>query len=172
MLSPFFQASILTSSILFLIGVIGSTVFFKSIKNDVDIKPMKTSFTSIVFRILFVTLIIITITGISKSVGSSWAGILSSFPSVLTPVLMVLCYLYQDKIYPTVIKNFSFGITTLLVFYITISYTFLNFGVYKGILLAYIVCFVYLFALNKTINRIKKLELINTKNFGEVLLND
>ena len=151
----FFQANILVSSMLFLIGVVGSAFFFKSIKENNGTTNRNRSYSSIVFRVIFVAILIVIITGIAKFAGPKWAGILASFPTVLAPVLMVLCYFHQDRIYPTVIKNFTFGITTLLIFYITISYTFINFEIYIGIFISYLSCFVYLFLLSATINMMK-----------------
>jgi len=116
--------------------------------------PKKSSSTmmQIICRGIIVGAILILITGVASVAGSKWAGILSSFPSTLFPLLIVLHYEEGNKLFPYVIYGFSYSISTLLLFYISFIYIVPLFGLNIGFLLIYILCSVYLISLRKIQN--------------------
>ncbi len=145
---------------IFLVGMILSLLFFTAVPESKKIKFQKYTFSVLVFRALFVTAVVLVITGAAKIIGSKWAGIMASFPTMLCPVLIILAYNYKDKLYPNVLKHFSYSITTLVVYYLSILMLYPQFGIYSGTFFAYLICFMYLYALS-TIGKIKE---VKTKN--------
>ncbi len=107
-------------------------------------------------RGIIVALIILIITGLPGILGGRWAGILSSFPSTLFPLILILHYEYDDSLYPSVIKGFSLGITTLAVFYSGCFYILPLFGLNTGMVIVYLISIIYLSTLNIIKDRIEK----------------
>jgi hypothetical protein len=97
----------------------------------------------ILFRMGMVSAIVLFITHFAKLLGAEWAGIMASFPTVLFPVLLILKYEYQDKVYPTVLRNYALGINTILIFYFTLWFSLAHWGINGAFLLAYALCFGY-----------------------------
>lgn len=111
------------------------------------------SLSSQIFRILFVTALVLSITGGAGIFGTKWSGIMASFPTGLSSASIVLCYLYGNEKYPIVLKYFSFSITTLLVFYLSLLYALPLLGTALGFVAAYTASAVYLLILNRLIKK-------------------
>jgi len=105
---------------------------------------------------IIVAIIILIITGLPGILGGRWAGILSSFPSTLFPLILLLHFEHDGSLYPSVIKGFSYGITTLAVFYTGCFFILPRFGLNTGILIVYCISIIYLAFLNMAKNRIEK----------------
>jgi len=157
-LLSFFKINLIVSLIIFVIGILLAILFFKRIPVDKKSIPKKITFSTVTFRILFVTVTVLLITGLAKIIGIKWSGLMASFPVGLCPLLIVLTYTYKDKLYPTVLKTFSYSVTTLVVFYLLVLVLFPPVGVYYGILIAYLICFAYLYIISK----IKSLNLLKS----------
>lgn len=138
---------------IFLVGMLLSLLFFTVVAKNRKIQPQQYSLAILVFRALFVASAVIVITGAAAVLGPKWAGIMASFPSTLCPVLIILAYNYNDEIYPNLLKHFSYGISNLVVYYISILLLYPAYGIYSGTFFAYLICLVYLYALN-TIGKI------------------
>ncbi|MCZ8515463.1 hypothetical protein O9H85_24270 [Paenibacillus filicis] len=136
--------------------LIFTTVFFINlfIINKLIRTPEKTNKpTSTLLQILSrgvtVGIILLIITGVASIVGSKWAGILSSFPSTLFPLILVLHYEEGSKLFPYVIFGFSYSISTLLVFYLCYIYFVPLYGLNIGFLIIYGICVIYLYFFRK-----------------------
>jgi len=143
------KINLITSLIIFIAGTTLAILFFRHIPIDKKSIPKKLTLSTVLFRSLFVTITVLLITGVAKIIGVQWAGIMASFPTGLSPLLIVLAYSYENELYPTVLRNFSYSITTLTVFYLLVLWLFPLMGVCYGSLIAYLVCFVYLYFLSK-----------------------
>lgn len=161
-LSGFFMSGFLISLVninltkgigIFLVGMILSLLFFTTVPESKKNKLRKHTFSALAFRTLFVTAVVLAITGAANLFGSQWAGIMASFPTMLCPVLILLAYNYKDEIYPKVLKHFSYSITTLVVYYLLILMLYPKYGIYRGTFFAYLICFIYLYTLH-TIGKI------------------
>ena len=112
-------------------------------------KNKKFSIPTLLLRGLIAGIIISLLTEIASITGSRWAGILSSFPSTLFALLVVLHFEEQKNLYPSVIYGFSFSVSTLLVFYISCWYLLPKLGLNLGFVAIYFISISYLFLLNK-----------------------
>jgi hypothetical protein len=102
----------------------------------------------ILFRITFSTMLVFSITGLAQNVGVKWAGIFSAFPLVVFPVVLLIHIVYGHEQARTVLKNFPRGLWTVLIYSLTISWTYGRFGVYLGTLIGYLVATAVLLAMN------------------------
>ncbi|WP_245806418.1 MFS transporter [Francisella halioticida] len=146
--------NLLSGFIVFILSMIVCVLFFrgvidnKSIKEKVKLKPVN-KIKIILFRITLVSVLVLLITGISRSVGHEWAGIFSSFPVMLMSVSIVLIFTYKDQLFPGVFKHFSYGSSILVIYDLLIFWLYPIMGINLGTAFAYIICFIYLSFLNK-----------------------
>ncbi|MBT6121384.1 MFS transporter [bacterium] len=145
------EVTLISSLVIFLGGFMFSVLFFKYIPIDTNsiASPKKMTLLTGVFRVVFVVAFVLFFTGIASLIGSKWAGIMASFPITLCPLLIILAYSYKDEVYPVVLKNFSYSIATLVVFYLFVFGLFPIIGVYLGTLISYLICLIYVFFLKK-----------------------
>jgi len=120
----------------------------------VEVEPKKSRMNKVVLRIVVITFIILAITTVAGVVGEKWSGVLASFPIMLTPLIIILTYDYQNKIFPTVLRNFSLSIISLVLFYILLFFLLPVVGIAVGVIITYTVCFFYVYCLNRYTKRI------------------
>ena len=140
---------LLATIIFFIIFFINILILKKTKINQIIKKSKKNTITKLLIRGLIAGTIISIFTEIASIAGSRWAGILSSFPSTLFALLVVLHFEARKKLYPSVIYGFSFSVSTLLVFYIACWYLLPKLGLNLGFIVVYLISIVYLFLLNK-----------------------
>lgn len=142
--------NLLSATIIFFIIFFINILILKKTKiNQIIKKSKKNTITKLLIRGLIAGTIISIFTEIASIAGSRWAGILSSFPSTLFALLVVLHFEARKKLYPSVIYGFSFSVSTLLVFYIACWYLLPKLGLNLGFIVVYLISIVYLFLLNK-----------------------
>lgn len=90
------------------------------------------------------TVIVLAITGTASLIGEEWSGLLSGFPITLYPVLLIVHVTYSKREVHGIIKNFPFGIGSLILFALVSSLVVVPLGVYWGTLVAVAVAAVYL----------------------------
>jgi hypothetical protein len=139
--------SILIFSVVFIANIF---ILRKIVRAGNQPKNSKTSFRENVIRGLIVSVIIILITESAKYIGNKWSAIVSSFPSTLYPVIIILHYEEKNILYPLVIKGFSLGVSTLVVFYLCCKFLIPVFGLNIGFLYIYFISVVYLYILHKS----------------------
>ncbi len=108
-----------------------------------------TTVTQLLVRGILVGAILILITGSASLVGSKWAIILSSFPTVIFSLLVVLHLEAGHRLVQFVIYGFSFSVSTLLAFYLSFLYFVPVFGLNMGFLFIYAVCIIYIYTFKK-----------------------
>ena len=142
--------NLLSAAIIFFIIFFMNIFILKKIKvNKIIRKNNNNSIIKLLIRGLMAGIIISILTEIASIAGSRWAGILSSFPSTLFALLVVLHFEEQKYIYPSVIYGFSFSVSTLLIFYISCWYLLPKLGLNLGFAAIYFISISYLFLLNK-----------------------
>lgn len=141
--------NIFKSISIFLVFYILNILLIKriSIPTQKHKKAIKGKKTNIV-RGIITGVIILILSKIGSKAGSNWAGILSSFPSTLFALIIVLHYEDGNSKYPSLLKGFSYGISTLVIFYLGCTLTFPKFGLNFGFFLTYLICLVYLYLIN------------------------
>lgn len=95
--------------------------------------------------------LILVITAAAPLLGSRWAGVLSAFPSTLYAMVVLLHYDSGNELYPTVIKNFAYSVTTLAVFYMGCYFLLPLYNINEGFSLVYLLSAGYLVLLKRCI---------------------
>jgi uncharacterized membrane protein (GlpM family) len=101
------------------------------------------------------TAIVLLITELANVIGEEWAGLLSGFPITLYPVLLIVHVTYSHREVHGIIKNFPFGIGSLITFAFAASYLFVSWGVYWGAFAAVALAMVYMVAITVVMWRLK-----------------
>lgn len=145
----FLSINLFSSIAIFSTGVFCAFAFYRKIPDSNNIIIKANNFTNIVFRVILTSIIVIIITGSAGIIGAKWAGLITSFPTMLCPLLIILAFLYNDRVYPLLLKHLSYAVTNILIFYLVIYFMFPIIGIINGILLAYSICILYMLLLNK-----------------------
>lgn len=117
---------------------------FKSIENTQMIGKVKLTHWVLLIRALAAAAIVLVITGLAKLFGSSVAGVLSAFPITLFPFLIIIHLTYGKEYAHTIIKNYPFGLGSLITYVISVSFTYPWHGVAVGTVLSFILATLYL----------------------------
>ena len=134
----------LISVIFALLFIVLSLFAYRNVKS-VQIKdPIKFSHKVLLVRALFATLVILAITGFAQILGQKWSGILTSFPINMSVILILIAYHYKKENVLTLIKNAPVGLISMVIFLLSISYTYPLYGVYWGIFFSYVMATAYL----------------------------
>lgn len=110
------------------------------INNQIKLRPQV-----ILFRGGMAAISILIITGIAKSIGSVWAGLLSAFPVTVFPLLLIVHMTYDKHHVHTIIKYFPIGLGSIISYATAVSYAYPAFGVYMGTIVSFIAATIYLF---------------------------
>lgn len=152
-----FALTLLSASLIFILLFTGNLwITTRIIGPQSNIKAKPSTVIQYILRGLVVGGILLLITTLAPLVGSKWANILSSFPSTLFPLLLILHYEEKDRLFPYVILGFSLSVTTLYVFYLLFVWLVPVLGLNIGYLLIYLLCGLYLFLLHKMKSRGKQ----------------
>ena len=98
----------------------------------------------ILLRAALATAMVLGITGVAHAIGPDWSGLLAGFPTVSLPLLLIIHVRYGGEPVATIIKNFPFGLTALVVFTITVSFAYPAFGMGLGTLAGFAAAATYL----------------------------
>lgn len=77
-----------------------------------------TGFAGLLLRGLIAGTIITAVTLVAPLAGSQWTGILSSFPSTLYALLIIVHFETGQAVYPGIIHSFARSVPALAVFYL------------------------------------------------------
>ena len=130
-----------------LVGAAGVAAFgflFRVIPNVTITRRVRLGPGVMVFRAALAALVILSITGAANLVPASWAGLFSAFPATVFPLILILHSTYSAEQAHTVIKNVPNGLWSLVLYSLTISFTYPRFGIYWGTLIGFGVATIYL----------------------------
>jgi hypothetical protein len=89
------------------------------------------------------------VTGFARLMGSSWSGIISAFPVMMFPLMIVLHYEDGDKAYPGIVYSYAYSIPNLLVFYLCLYFLLPRIGINISYIILYCLSACILWLLNK-----------------------
>lgn len=90
----------------------------------------------LVFRAGVAAAVVLLVTGVARSVGPAWAGLFTSFPATVFPLLIILQRAYGPAPCLAVIKNIPRGLWSLLAFTLLLAWANPRLGVGWSRLLA------------------------------------
>jgi hypothetical protein len=133
---------ILTPLIVITLMIIASIYFAKKENFAID-KKIKTSLSDIFFRSLLTITIFLIISSLPKYVPSNIAGIFSSFPTILLPLLLIIHFRHSNLQARTIIKNTPFGLSSVVIYSLVVYLTYGQIGILYGTIVAFIASLTY-----------------------------
>lgn len=132
-----FSFDLLWAVLLPLLSIGVFTYFFRGIEESGIKERVKLGFGVLAFRAFAAAAIILAIIEASSFVGPQWAGLFTAFPTTTVPLILILHRTYGIKPVHTVIKNFTFGLASLVAYSLTVSIAYPAIGVFYGTLAAF-----------------------------------
>lgn len=90
-------------------------------------------------RLIFTATLVLTVTELADIVGTSWAGLFSAFPVALYPLVFLLHREYGPDTVQGILRNFPYGLWSVIAYSLTVSLAYPLYGVIWGTLLGFCV---------------------------------
>lgn len=133
-------------------------VFFRRSTVGKIREKVEISWPLLAVRACFAAFVILCVTGIAAWIGPVWSGLLAAFPTVILPSVMILHFHYGGESVPAFFRDTPLAMPAIIVFSLSVHWTFPLFGVWAGALLSYLTALGYLvvyeFRLRSIFNRI------------------
>ena len=133
------MASVLAIAVILLVGALLRRV--ENIRND---RTIRIGHADVLLRATLATAIVLAITALADVIGSDWSGLLAGFPVVTFPLLLIIHIRHGSEPVATIIKNYPFGLMSLVVFTVTVSFAYPAFGMNLGTLAGFVAAAIYL----------------------------
>lgn len=143
-----------TPFIVIILMLIASIYFAKKENFSID-KKIKTSISDVLFRSLLTISIFLIVSSLPKYVPSNIAGIFSSFPTILLPLLLIIHFRHSNLQARTIIKNTPFGLSSVVIYSLVVYFTYGTFGILYGTIMAFIASIVYVILQGKILRFLK-----------------
>lgn len=140
---PFTMAS---AAALTLCAVLLAVWLFRKIEFVTVTRPVRYTARLMLLRGGVAAVLVVCITALAEHLGARWAGLLTGFPTVLLPTLLIVHLTYGMASTHALIRNFPIGMGSIILYILSIPLTFPHFGVYGGTVVSLGVAFVYLAA--------------------------
>lgn len=126
------------------LATLGFHLLFRKIDDPLITNKKQFSLTMLFGRATASATLILLITGAAKAIGPKWAGLFSSFPLTLFPLLVIIHITYQAEHVHSIIKNLPSGLGSLIFYLVLIHYSYPAFGLFSGTLLGFLGSTIYL----------------------------
>lgn len=143
-----------TPFIVIILMLIASIYFAKKENFAID-KKIKTSFSDLLFRSILTISIFLLVTSLPKHVPANIAGIFSSFPTVLLPLLLIIHFRHSNLQARTIIKNTPFGLSSVVIYSLIVYFSYEKIGILYGTILALISSILYVVIQGKILKYLK-----------------
>ncbi len=113
-------------------------IYFSKKEDHKIVKTDKVSAFDLLLRSILTIGIFFLISSLPKYVPANFAGILSSFPTILLPLLLIIHFNHSNLQARTIIKNTPFGLTSVVVYSFIVYLTYPTIGVLWGTIIGLI----------------------------------
>lgn len=145
---------ILTPLIVITLMLISSIYFAKKENFAID-KKVNISLSDILFRSILTISIFLVVSSLPKYVPSNIAGIFSSFPTILLPLLLIIHFRHGRLQARTIIKNTPFGLSSVVIYSLVVYFTYEKIGILYGTIVALISSVLYVVLQGKVLKFFK-----------------
>jgi hypothetical protein len=145
---------ILTPLIVITLMLISSIYFAKKENFAID-KKVNISLSDILFRSILTISIFLVVSSLPKYVPSNIAGIFSSFPTILLPLLLIIHFRHSRLQARTIIKNTPFGLSSVVIYSLVVYFTYEKIGILYGTIVALISSVLYVVLQGKVLKFFK-----------------
>ncbi len=106
-------------------------------------QPVKLSFGLLVIRSILAAAFVAVAIAIATALNARWAGIMVGFPMTMLPTIAILARAYDVPVIHGFLRNFPFGMGSIIVFLASIPMTLPSVGVNLGIASSLAMSFLY-----------------------------
>ena len=132
-----------------------ATIYFAKKENFSIDKKIKTSINDILFRSILTISIFLVVSSLPKYVPSNIAGIFSSFPTVLLPLMLIIHFRHSNLQARTIIKNTPFGLSSVVIYSLIVYFSYSKIGILYGTILALFCSVLYVLIQGKVLKFFK-----------------
>ena len=132
-----------------------ATIYFAKKENFSIDKKIKTSVNDILFRSILTIFIFLVVSSLPKYVPSNIAGIFSSFPTVLLPLMLIIHFRHSNLQARTIIKNTPFGLSSVVIYLLIVYFSYSKIGILYGTILALFCSVLYVLIQGKVLKFFK-----------------
>jgi len=138
-----FNATVIAGGTIAVVGLL-----LRHVDNTHITGKTKIRLVDILLRAVLATAIVLTITQMAYLIGPNWSGLLAGFPVVTFPLLLIVHSQHGKEPVATIVKNYPFGLTSLIVFTVIVSFAYPVFGMNLGTLIGLACAIIYLAGLS------------------------
>ena len=113
-----------------------SAIYFSKKEDHKIVKISKVSIFDLLIRSGLTLIIFLIISNLPKYVPINIAGIFSSFPTILLPLLLIIHFNHSNLQARTIIKNVPFGLTSVILYSYIVYFAYPSIGILWGTLVA------------------------------------
>ncbi|GGD43758.1 hypothetical protein GCM10012288_17630 [Malaciobacter pacificus] len=146
---------IVFTPLIVIVLMIGSSIYFAKKENFAINKSIKTSVWDIIFRSVLTISIFLLVTSLPNYVPQNIAGIFSAFPTILLPLLLIIHLRHSNLQARTIIKNTPFGLSSVVIYSLSVFFTYGTIGVFYGTLVSLFLSVVYIVIQTKLLKYFK-----------------
>ena len=132
-----------------------ATIYFAKKENFSIDKKIKTSVSDILFRSILTISIFLVVSSLPKYAPSNIAGIFSSFPTVLLPLMLIIHFRHSNLQARTIIKNTPFGLSSVVIYSLIVYFSYSKIGILYGTILALFCSVLYVLIQGKVLKFFK-----------------
>jgi len=144
----------LTPIIVFVLLLVSAIYFSKKQDHKIE-KAQKISLVDLLLRIVLTVSIFLVITALPQHLPLNLAGIFSSFPTILLPLLLIIHFKHSNLQARTIIKNTPFGLTSVVLYSFLVYLSYPILGVFYGTLLSLILSIAFVLLLTKILKKLQ-----------------
>lgn len=148
--------TVVSGTVLFLTVAAANLLFLRwktALQTVKKAKPL--GWQGLLLRGIIAGLIILAVTMAAPLAGSRWAGILSSFPSTLYALLVIVHYETGRDLYPSIIRGFAHSVPALAVFYLSCLVFIPLWGLNVGFVAVYVLSAAYIGLTHRVLGKSK-----------------
>lgn len=130
-------------------------IYFSKKEDHKIVKTDKVSIFDLVLRSVLTIGIFLVITSLPKYLPANLAGIFSSFPTILLPLLLIIHFNHSNLQARTIIKNTPFGLTSIVIYSFLVYLTYPVIGVLWGSIISFISSILFIIMQTKVLRYFK-----------------
>ncbi|HMK43826.1 MAG TPA: hypothetical protein VK445_06775 [Dissulfurispiraceae bacterium] len=117
---------------------------FRTIPNVIIAQRIALTWRVLLLRAAVAAALVLIVTGAAHYVGPAYAGLFAAFPTTLFPLMVIVHATYGSGAVHTIIKNFPLGLGSLIIYSISVFFTYSSQGIILGTLTSFVAATLYL----------------------------
>jgi uncharacterized membrane protein (GlpM family) len=135
-----------------------SAIYFSKKQDFAIVKTDKVSIYDLILRSILTVIIFLVVSSLPNYVPANYAGIFSSFPTVLLPLLLIIHFNHSNLQARTIIKNTPFGLTSVVAYSYIVYFTYPTIGIVLGTSIGMLCAIVVIYVQTKVLRHFNIIE--------------